>query len=124
MRCFLCSLLLPTLLALEGCVPATRHTPTPSGPSQVALPGKQADGSVLLPNQWSLRPTGKQIELRDFPVNVAVHPRGRFVAVLHSGYSAHLVSIVDLQLGNSVSHATLGQSASARARDAHDDHPY
>jgi len=34
------------------------------------------DGSVLLPNQWSLHPTGRQIELADFPVNLALHPMG------------------------------------------------
>jgi hypothetical protein len=29
------------------------------------LPGQRADGSVLLPNQWSLRPAGQQVELDD-----------------------------------------------------------
>ena len=36
-------------------------------------PGQQADGSVLLPNLWSLRPAGKQVLLGDFPVNVAIN---------------------------------------------------
>ena len=44
---------------------------------QVQLPGQRADGSVLLPNQWSLRPVGQQIELGDFPINIAVHPQSR-----------------------------------------------
>src|SRR4029077_660623 len=34
--------------------------------------------------------------LADFPVNVAVHPGGRFAAVLHSGYSEHQILVVDL----------------------------
>ena len=67
-------------------------------------PGKQADGSMLLPNQWSLRPTGRQIELRDFPVNIAVHPKGRYVAVLHSGHSVNVVTIVDLASERAASH--------------------
>src|SRR6266581_2102512 len=75
-----------------------------------AWPGKQADGSMLLPNQWSLRPTGRQIELRDFPVNIAIHPNGRFVAVLHSGHSVHVVTIVDLASEKIVSHANIDQS--------------
>ena len=54
----------------------------------------QPDGSILLPNQWSLRPAGRQVELGDFPINMAVHPRGRFAAILHSGYSAHEVVVV------------------------------
>jgi len=78
--------------------------------SQSTLPGKQPDGSVLLPNQWSLQPAGTQIELRDFPINVSVHPNNRFAAVLHSAYSANQVSIVDLISGHAVSHAPIEQS--------------
>ena len=62
----------------------------------VLLPGQRVDGSVLLPNQWSLRPMGRQIELGDFPVNIAVHPQGRFAAVLHAGYSRHGIMVVDV----------------------------
>ena len=61
-----------------------------------SLPGKQADGSVLLPNQWSLQPAGRQVELGDFPVNIAVHPSGRFAALVESGYSQHEIVIVDV----------------------------
>jgi DNA-binding beta-propeller fold protein YncE len=60
------------------------------------LPGMQAGGSVLLPNQWSLRPAGKQMKLGVFPVNIAVHPSGRWLAVLHAGFGQHEVIIVDL----------------------------
>jgi DNA-binding beta-propeller fold protein YncE len=60
------------------------------------LPGRQKDGSVLLPNQWSLMPAGRQIELGDFPVNIALHPGGRFAAILNGGYSAHEIVIVDV----------------------------
>lgn len=79
-------------------------------PAERNKPGKQPDGSVLLPNQWSLRPVGRQIELRDFPINIAVHPSGRYAAVLHSGYSTHQVSVVDLQTSEAMSHMTLDQS--------------
>jgi len=61
------------------------------------LPGIKADGSVLLPNQWSLRPVGRQILLGDFPVNIAVHPNNRFAAVLHAGYDKHEIIVVDLR---------------------------
>jgi DNA-binding beta-propeller fold protein YncE len=89
---------------------ANHERASESARAQASLPGKQPDGSVLLPNQWSLRPAGKQIELRDFPINIAVHPGGRFVAILHSGYSAHQIIIVDLTKGEAVSHAPLNQS--------------
>src|SRR4051812_15155946 len=66
-------------------------------PSPRVLPGQKADGSVLLPNQWSLRPAGKQIELGDFPVNIALHPKGKFAAVLHCGDGKHDVIVVDIK---------------------------
>ena len=64
--------------------------------SAADLPGQRPDGSVLLPNQWALRPAGEQIAVGDFPVNLALHPGGRFAAVLHCGYSAHEIVILDL----------------------------
>lgn len=113
MRVFFSGLVFAIFLG-TACVrtpPATVHELTAESRSpQSPLPGKQPDGSVLLPNQWSLRPVGKQIELRDFPINIAVHPSGKFVAVLHSGYSAHQVTIVDLAKGEAVSHADMPQS--------------
>ena len=60
------------------------------------LPGAQADGSVRLPNTWSIKPVGKQIELGDFPVNVALHPGGKWLAVLHAGYGDHEIMLVEL----------------------------
>ena len=60
------------------------------------LPGLRPDGFVLLPNQWSLRPAGKQIPLGDLPVNIALHPAGRFAAVLHCGHGRHEIIVVDI----------------------------
>jgi YVTN family beta-propeller protein len=71
------------------------------------LPGVQPDRSILLPNQWSLRPVGKQVDLENFPVNVAVRPQGDYAAVLHSGYGPHVVSVVDLRISMVVSNVTL-----------------
>src|SRR5215216_1929047 len=65
------------------------------------VPGGRSDGSVMLPNLWSLRPVGRQIALGDFPVNIAVSPNGRYAAVLHSGNSEHEIVVVDLK-SNSV----------------------
>ncbi len=76
----------------------------------VQLPGQQADGSVLLPNQWSLRPVGRQIELGDFPINIAVHPQGRFAAILHTGYSHHGIMVVDLATEKVVTNVPLEEA--------------
>src|SRR6476469_9859216 len=60
------------------------------------LPGLLADGFVQLPNQWKLRPAGRQIEVGNFPVNAAVHPSGQYLAVLHAGWGDHEILILDL----------------------------
>ncbi len=80
----------------------------PGGPK--AWPGPQADGSVLLPNLWSLRPAGKQVLLGDFPVNVAIHPSGKWAAALHSGYGQNEVTIVELPQGEVISRAPINES--------------
>lgn len=65
-------------------------------PGDPLLPGLQPDGSTLLPNQWSLRPQGRQLSAGVFPVLAALHPGGRFAAVITTGWAAHQVSIYDL----------------------------
>ena len=76
------------------------------------LPGLLADGSVQLPNQWKLRPAGRQLEVGNFPVNLAVHPSGQYLAVLHAGWQEHEVMIVDLNKAKQkvVSRVTVDQT--------------
>src|SRR5882724_3423911 len=74
------------------------------------LPGERPDGSVLLPNQWSLRPAGRQIPLGDLPVNIALHPAGQFAAVLHSGHARHQIAIVDVKAGKVISRTTVPEA--------------
>jgi DNA-binding beta-propeller fold protein YncE len=83
------------VLAAAGCI-STEPTGTVAKTKPVRLPGPKADGSVLLPTQWSVHPAGVQVELGDCPVNLAVHPGGAYVAVLHAGYSRHEIIVVDL----------------------------
>ena len=60
----------------------------------VKWPGIAPDGSMQLPNQWSLRPAGNHVELGDFPVNISVTPDGKYAVMLHSGYGQNeLVSV-------------------------------
>ena len=61
------------------------------------LPGAASDGSIRLPNGWSIKPAGQQLELGDFPVNVALHPSGKWLAVLHAGYGPHEILMVELE---------------------------
>jgi DNA-binding beta-propeller fold protein YncE len=83
---------------------------TPSDSRSKALPGLQSNGVTLLPNQWSLRPAGKQLELGDFPVNLALHPSGRWLAALHAGYGVHEVAVVDLKRQRIANRVSLDQA--------------
>jgi DNA-binding beta-propeller fold protein YncE len=65
---------------------------------------------VQLPNQWSLRPAGRQLILGDFPVNQALHPSGRWLAVLHAGFGEHEVMTVDLQRQKMVARVGIPQA--------------
>jgi DNA-binding beta-propeller fold protein YncE len=100
----------PLLRCAAGFAAALATAVAVAGKSPAILPGLQPDGSVLLPNQWSLRPVGHQLVVGDFPVNIALHPGGRYAAVLHSGYSQHEVRILDVQKGVPVSQAALDES--------------
>jgi DNA-binding beta-propeller fold protein YncE len=74
------------------------------------LPGATADGAVRLPNQWLLRPVGKQVLLGDFPVNIAMHPGGKYAAILHCGYGTHEVIVVEIAAGKIVSRAAVEEA--------------
>ncbi len=73
-------------------------------------PGAQPGGAVLLPNQWFLHPVGKQVAVGDFPVNIVLHPDGRFAAVLHCGYGPHEIVILDLRDSRIISRASIDES--------------
>lgn len=64
--------------------------------SPVQLPGLQSNGQTLLPNGWSLRPAGQQIDLGDFPSRMELTPDGKFAAILHSGWGTHEIRIVSI----------------------------
>ena len=92
--------LLPTLLLAalsQGAFAAEKQSALPQQQTRESMrwPGRQPDGSVLLPNLWSLQPAGTQVDVADFPVNIAVHPEGKFAAILHAGYSAHEIHILE-----------------------------
>src|SRR5262245_31594949 len=107
--CILC-LVAAGLVLLTGCSPLTPPDPPLATRHIADTPGKQPNGAILLPNQWSLRPVGKQIALGDFPANMAIHPGGKFVAVLHCGYGENQVTIVQIESGKIVSNATIDEA--------------
>lgn len=85
--------------------PATKPVPT-----MRTLPGVRPSGEILLPNQWSLRPAGRQVPLGNFPVNMALHPDGQWLAVLHAGYGEHEIVLFHLRRQKIASRVTLPQT--------------
>jgi len=74
------------------------------------VPGVQPNGSMLLHNQWSIKPAGTQIALGEFPVAIAIQPSGNFAAVLHAGLGKHEVWLVDLKSQKTVQVLSLVES--------------
>ena len=102
-----------TLALIAGLnAPATADEP---GPLKATLPGITRDGSVLLPNGWSLRPAGKQTKLGDFPVLIAVHPTEPILAVLHAGYGEHEVITLNAINGKVIGRVALAETFSGLA---------
>ncbi len=73
-----------------GCQPEE----SPSTRKPIQLPGMTDSGRVLLPNQWSLHPAGRQLPLGDLPLNMAFSPDGRYLAATHGGYGANEIIII------------------------------
>lgn len=65
---------------------------------------------MRLPNQWSLRPAGAHLDLGDFPVNIALHPDGKYAVILHCGYGQHELVVVDIAQKEIVSRANVTEA--------------
>jgi YVTN family beta-propeller protein len=52
---------------------------------------------VLLPNGWSLTPAGRSLTLGDLPLNIAVAPSGKLLAVTNNGQSTQTIQLIDAQ---------------------------
>ena len=57
--------------------PAKEEPPKMVSTLDRVLPGLRKDGFVQLPNQWSLKPAGRHLEVGDLPVNIAHSPHRR-----------------------------------------------
>lgn len=50
---------------------------------------------VHLPNGWSLTPLGKSMPLGDLPLNIAVSPSKKLIAVTNNGQSTQTIQLID-----------------------------
>ena len=59
--------------------------------------GQQKAEPVKLPNGWNLTPAGIQYPLGDLPLNMAVSPNKRWLAVTNNGYGRQCIQIFDIK---------------------------
>jgi DNA-binding beta-propeller fold protein YncE len=52
---------------------------------------------VSLPNGWKLSPVGKLLPLGDLPLNMAVSPSGKMLAVTNNGQSDQSIQLIDAE---------------------------
>ena len=64
--------------------------------SVVAVWGQTVQNRVMLPNGWQLTPAGKYLPLGDLPLNMALSPDGRWLAVTNNGYGRQSIKLIDV----------------------------
>ena len=52
---------------------------------------------VKLPNGWSLTPVGKSLPLGDLPLNIAVSPSKKYLAVTNNGEGTQTLQLIDVK---------------------------
>lgn len=63
-------------------------------------PGRQSgQPSMLLPTGWSLTPAGASLPLGDLPLNIAVSPNRKYLAVTNNGQSKQSLQLIDAKKG-------------------------
>jgi DNA-binding beta-propeller fold protein YncE len=50
---------------------------------------------VLLPNGWQLTPAGRSLPLGDLPLNMALSPSKKWIAVTNNGQSVQSIQLID-----------------------------
>jgi YVTN family beta-propeller protein len=81
----------------------------PSAGQGQNLSGIEA-GRVVLPNGWGITPVGGSLPLGDLPLNIAVSPSGKLLAVTNNGESDQSIQLID-----AVHHTVLDSVPVARA---------
>ncbi len=51
---------------------------------------------IVLPNGWALTPVGKSLPLGDLPLNIAVSPDKKMLAVTNNGQSTQSIQLIDI----------------------------
>ncbi len=65
---------------------------------------------VLLSNGWKLTPVGKMMPLGDLPLNIAVSPSGKMIAVTNNGQSTQSIQLIDSKSVTMLDSVEIGKS--------------
>jgi YVTN family beta-propeller protein len=87
--------LLTVLLSTTGCSPNRHARNTVDGTADTLLK-KLTAKRVLLPNGWSLASAGRSLPLGDLPLNMALSPSKKWLAVTNNGQSRQTIILVDV----------------------------
>lgn len=60
------------------------------------VPGRmEQSNQMLLPNGWKLSPAGRSLPLGDLPLNMALSPNGKMLALTNNGQSKQCIQLID-----------------------------
>lgn len=65
---------------------------------------------VSLANGWKLSPVGKLLPLGDLPLNIAVSPSGKLLAVTNNGQSTQSIQLIDAKKMKTMDSVVIGKS--------------
>ena len=65
---------------------------------------------VQLPNGWSLTPAGRSLRLGDFPMNTALSPDGKLLAVTNNGVGHQFIQLIDVAAEKTVDSLAVGKA--------------
>ncbi len=71
---------------------------------------KIESGRISLPNGWHLTPAGKMVHIGDLPLNIAVSPSEKLVAVTNNGQSDQSVQLVRIRNGKVTDSVAIGKA--------------
>ncbi|MGE5430987.1 MAG: alkaline phosphatase family protein [Syntrophomonadaceae bacterium] len=73
-----------------------------SSTGRIVTPGSISENRVLLSNGWYLSPAGKQVDIGDLPLNIALSPDENYAVTTNNGQSKPTLSVIDLKKAETV----------------------
>lgn len=77
---------------------------------QVKLDDQLNQGRVRLPNGWHLSPAGRSLKLGDLPLNMAVSPSKKWIAVTNNGQSVQSIQLINAKTETVVDNVVIPKS--------------